>query len=55
MNESDVLQRADTIILETHAQVIGEEKTAQLLDRLKEIGFRIVDQESLVVVMKMRS
>jgi FkbM family methyltransferase len=52
LNETDVLQKADMIILETHARVIGEAKTAQLLDRLKEIGFRMIDQESIVVVMK---
>jgi FkbM family methyltransferase len=52
LNEAEVLQRAQTIILETHARVIGEAKTAQLLDKLKEIGFRMVDQESIVVVMK---
>jgi len=52
LNEADMLQKADTIILETHARVIGEAKTTQLLDRLKEIGFRMIDQESIVVVMK---
>ncbi len=52
LNEADVLQRADTIILETHARIIGEAKTAQMLDRLKEIGFRMIDQESIVIVMK---
>lgn len=52
LNEADVLQKADTIILETHARVIGEAKTTQLLDRLEEIGFHMIDQESIVIVMK---
>lgn len=51
LNELDVLKEADTIILETHARLIGEEKTAQLLSKLVETGLRIVDQDSYVVVM----
>lgn len=51
LNELDVLRKADTIILETHARLIGEEKTAHLLRKLVEIGLRVIDQDSYVVVM----
>jgi FkbM family methyltransferase len=51
-NEPEVLQRVDTLILETHPQVIGEAKTAQLLDNLNKIGLRVLQREALVVVMK---
>jgi FkbM family methyltransferase len=51
LNELDVLRKADTIILETHARLIGEEKTAQLLRKLAETGLHVIDQDSYVVVM----
>jgi len=52
MNEGDVLQKASTISLETHARFIGEDRNAQLLSKLGELGFQIVDQEATVVVLK---
>ncbi len=52
LNEAYVLQHAETIILETHARLIGEPRTSEILDRLEKLGFRVVDQESFVVVMK---
>lgn len=52
MNEGDVLQKAAIIILETHARFIGEAKNAQLLTKLGELGFQVVDQEATVVVLK---
>jgi len=54
-NESDVVQKATTIILETHARFIGEAKNSQLLARLEDLGFRAVAQEGTVVVLRHRS
>jgi FkbM family methyltransferase len=51
-HESSVLQMADTIILETHARLIGEEKTRELLNKLQDLGFHIIDRDSFVLVMK---
>jgi FkbM family methyltransferase len=52
LNDAEVLRKASTIILETHARFIGEAKTAQLLTRLEDLGFKVVDQEASVVVLK---
>jgi FkbM family methyltransferase len=51
-HEADVLQRAATIVLETHARFIGEDKNAELLKHLEDLGFRIVDQDAFVLVLK---
>ena len=51
-NEPGVLCKADTIILETHARLIGETRTQELLGKLTEMGFRSVDEESFVIVLK---
>lgn len=51
-HEADVLRNAETIILETHARMIGEAKNAELLGKLKEIGFEKIDEEATVVVLK---
>ncbi len=50
-HEADVLAHADTIILETHARIIGEPKTLEMLDTLKQLGFRTVKQDSFVYVL----
>ena len=50
--EAEVIRRADTIILETHARLIGDEKNQAMLDRLEAIGFVVVASESYVVVLK---
>lgn len=50
--ESEVLGRADLIILETHARLIGDAANAQLLARLQALGFELVEEESHVVVLR---
>jgi FkbM family methyltransferase len=55
LNEAEVLKEADTLIIETHARLIGERKTTQMMHRLEDLGFRLVDQEGFVVVMKRSS
>jgi FkbM family methyltransferase len=50
--EADVLKNADTIIMETHARYIGEEKFAAMMTKLGELGFRTVEQIGFVVVLQ---
>ena len=50
--EADAIRRADTIILETHARLIGEEKNQAMLEKLRAIGFIVVASDSYVVVLK---
>lgn len=51
MQEPDILQRADSILLETHACIIGEDKTRFLLGSLRKFGFQIVEEGANVLVM----
>jgi FkbM family methyltransferase len=51
-HEADVLRHAETIILETHAWAIGEAKNLELLSKLHDIGFRKIDEEASVVVLR---
>jgi FkbM family methyltransferase len=50
--ESDVLKNADTIIMETHARYIGEEKFRVMMTKLQELGFKVVDEIGFVVVLQ---
>jgi hypothetical protein len=47
-----MFDRVDTFILETHARLIGEEKNGEMLGKLADLGFQIIDQDSFVVVMR---
>lgn len=51
-HEADTLRRAKTIILETHARMIGEEKNSELLGILQQIGFRKIEEDATVVVLQ---
>jgi FkbM family methyltransferase len=51
-HEADVLKNADTIIMETHARFIGEEKLGVMMTRLKQLGFKVVAQFGFVVVLQ---
>ncbi len=51
-HEMDVVKNADTIILETHARFIGEEKCELMMSKLEQTGFRIVRQLGYVVVLR---
>jgi len=51
-HEAEVLGKADTIILETHARYIGEPKTSELLSTLKQMGFKTVNQDSVTYVLR---
>ena len=50
--EGPSIAQAETIILETHARLVGDEKNDAMLERLKKLGFDIVASESYVVVLK---
>jgi FkbM family methyltransferase len=50
--EIDVLKNADTIILETHARFIGEDKCRLMMSTLEDAGFRIVKEIGYVVVLR---
>jgi FkbM family methyltransferase len=51
-HEREVLKQADTIIVETHARLIGEEKNKFMLDELKNLGFKIVEEDSFVITLR---
>jgi FkbM family methyltransferase len=51
-NESEILKQADTIILETHARLIGQEKNASMMRELIDLGFTIVDEEASVTTLR---
>ncbi len=51
-HEADVLKSAETIILETHVRINGEAKNSEMLGKLESIGFRKIDEESSVVVLR---
>jgi FkbM family methyltransferase len=50
--ELEVLQHADTIIMETHARYIGEEKLRVIMTKLQDLGLKVVDQIGFVVVLQ---
>jgi FkbM family methyltransferase len=51
-NELDVLKRADVIVMETHARLIGEEKNNDLISKLEGVGFRIIDEDGFVITLR---
>lgn len=52
LNEPDTLKSATMIILETHARMIGEDKVRSMMDRLRHLGFKLIDQNGFVVVLQ---
>jgi FkbM family methyltransferase len=51
-HEMDVLKNADTIILETHARFMGEDKYRLMVSKLEHAGFRIVKEIGFVLVLR---
>jgi FkbM family methyltransferase len=51
-HEIEVLKKADVIVMETHARIIGEEKNKDLISRLLDIGFRVVEEEGFVITLQ---
>ena len=50
--EPEVLQSADTIIMETHDRFIGAEKSRLMMDKLAGLGFKLVEENEFVVVLR---
>lgn len=51
-NEIEVLKKADVIIMETHARLIGEEKNRLLISRLTDAGFRVIEEDGFVTTLQ---
>jgi FkbM family methyltransferase len=51
-HELEVLRKADVIILETHARLIGEDKNQFLINKLTEVGFRIAERDGFVITLQ---
>ena len=50
--ETEVLKSADTIIMETHDRFIGAEKSRLMMDKLAGLGFKLVEENEFVVVLR---
>jgi FkbM family methyltransferase len=50
--EAGVLKNAATIIMETHARYIGENKLDLMMSKLDELGFKVVEEIGFVVVLQ---
>ena len=53
--EAEVLKNADTLIMETHARFIGEDKLRMMMNKLEELGLHLVEQIGFVVVLQNRA
>jgi FkbM family methyltransferase len=51
-HEIEALKRADAIIMETHARIIGEEKTKLMMNKLTDLGFKIVEEDGYVTTLR---
>jgi len=51
-NEAEVLRNANTVIMETHARYVGEDKLKQMMTKLEEVGLKIVEEIGFVVVLQ---
>jgi FkbM family methyltransferase len=51
-HEIETLKKADVIIMETHARLIGEDKNQSLIEKLTDAGFRIVEEDGFVTTLK---
>jgi FkbM family methyltransferase len=51
-HEIEVLKKADVIIMETHARLIGEDKNQSLLHALTDAGFKIIEEDSFVITLQ---
>jgi FkbM family methyltransferase len=50
--EPETLKSVDTIIMETHARYIGEDKFLVMMNNLDQLGFKIIEQIGFVVVLQ---
>jgi len=52
LREPNIIERVDTLIMETHARLIGEARHCEMMDKLFRLGFRTIDEDSGVIVMR---
>jgi FkbM family methyltransferase len=52
LREAEMLKKVDTLILETHARLIGEVKIREMWEKLTSLGFRKIHEESFVAVLR---
>ena len=50
--EPEVLKNADTLIMETHARFIGEEKYSLMMSKLADLGFKTLEETGFVIVLR---
>ncbi len=50
--ELEVLKNADTIIMETHARFIGEQKYSLMMSKLAQLGFKTLEETGFVIVLR---
>jgi FkbM family methyltransferase len=51
-HEIDVLKSADAIIMETHARIVGEEKIKLMMNKLTDIGFKVIEEDDYVITLR---
>jgi FkbM family methyltransferase len=51
-HEIEVLKSADAIIMETHARMVGEEKIKVMVNKLRDIGFKVVEEDGYVITLQ---
>lgn len=51
-NDADAFASIDTIIMENHARFTGEDKVRSMMQRLSDMGFRLIDEIGYVVVLR---
>jgi FkbM family methyltransferase len=51
-HEAEILEQADTIIMETHARYIGVDKYRLMMEKLESLGFKIVEESGFVAVLR---
>lgn len=51
-HESEALKKVDTLIMETHARFIGEDKSRLMIESLQALGLRMMEESEFVVVLQ---
>ena len=48
----EIGKNADTLIMETHARFIGEEKYSLMMSKLADLGFKTLEETGFVIVLR---
>jgi hypothetical protein len=51
-HEIEVLKSADAIIMETHARLVGEEKIKLMMNKLTDVGFKVIEEDDYVITLR---